>query len=155
MNRVVFCGVVMTVLIVAVMLSAMGALAQNPPATTTPSAQTSNGPKTLEELDPLSGATFYTIIQRVISLFLGMVGALALGVFVYAGITWMTAGSSDRVQKAKDAMKYAVIGLAMIGFSYAVTTFFIDALTGRIAGQVQQAQQQQPSNFATPPPVNP
>lgn len=76
-----------------------------------------------------AGTTIFTIINRVVTAFLGMVGALALGVFIYAGVLWMTAGSSDRVQKAKDAMKYAVIGLAMIAFSYAITTFFLTAFT--------------------------
>ena len=111
-------------------------------------------PKTLLELDPLKGATAIDVIRNVISLFLGMVGALALGVFVYAGVTWMTAGSSDRIQKAKDAMKYAVIGLALIAFAFAITTFFIDTLTGKVQQQSQlnQAAQQAP---ATPPPVNP
>ncbi|MFA5936223.1 MAG: pilin [Patescibacteria group bacterium] len=80
-------------------------------------------------IDPLgAGTTLYTIINRIIRAFLGMVGALAFAVFVYSGIVWMTAGSSERVQHAKDAMKYAVIGLLMIGFSFAITNFIIDAL---------------------------
>lgn len=99
-------------------------------------------------VNPLgAGATFYTVIQRVISAFLGMVGALALAVFVYAGVMWMTAGSSDRIQQAKDAMKYAIIGLAMIAFSYAITTFFINTLTGRLTGQSGAA----PVQYAPPP----
>lgn len=89
-----------------------------------------NAPKSLEELDPLHKATFYQVIQNIIRAFLGFVGALALLVFIYAGITWMTAGSSDRIQKAKDSMKYAVIGLALIVFAYAITTFFLKTLAG-------------------------
>jgi amino acid permease len=69
------------------------------------------------------------IINRIITAFLGMVGAFTFAVFIYAGVTWMTAGSSDRVQHAKDTMKYAVIGLAMIALSYAITLFLIGALT--------------------------
>jgi hypothetical protein len=80
-------------------------------------------------LDPLGGATLFTILNRIITAFLGMVGAFAFAVFIYAGVTWMTAGSSDRVQHAKDTMKYAVIGLAMIALSYAITLFVIGALT--------------------------
>lgn len=79
--------------------------------------------------DPLGGANIYVIINRLVTTFLGVVGALALAVFVYAGVMWMTAGSSDRVKKAKDSMKYAIIGLAMIGFSYAIVSFFMDSLT--------------------------
>ena len=42
----------------------------------------------------------------------------------------MTAGSSDRVQKAKDALKYAVIGLFMIAFAYSISAFFFSTLAG-------------------------
>jgi hypothetical protein len=80
-------------------------------------------------VDPFGGANIYNLINRIITVFLGMVGALAFAVFIYAGVTWMTAGSSDRVQKAKDAMKYAVIGLLLIGLSFAITNFIIGALT--------------------------
>lgn len=98
-----------------------------------------------------SGASFYTIIRNVIQGFLGMVGGLALLVFVYAGVLWMTAGSSDRVQKAKDTMKYAVIGLAMIAFSYVITSFVVDALMGKIETPVAPTEVE----YATPPDPNP
>jgi hypothetical protein len=97
------------------------------------------------------GATLFTVINRVIKAFLGMVGALALAVFVYAGVLWMTAGSSDRVKDARSAMKNAVIGLALIGFSYVITTFFINALTGAGGGASKPATQ----DYATPAPQNP
>lgn len=78
-------------------------------------------------------------------------GALALLAFVWAGVTWMTAGSSDRVQKAKDTMKYAVIGLAMIAFAYAITSFFVDTLLGSI----KPSTEEQAPEAAVPPPPNP
>lgn len=81
--------------------------------------------------DPLSGASIFDTIRRVITVFLGMVGALTFAVFVYAGVMWMTAGSSDRVNVAKDAIKYAMIGLILIGFSFAITNFIIDALANQ------------------------
>lgn len=104
--------------------------------------------KLTNPLDPQNtGVTFYTLIQKVISAFLGLVGGLALAVFMYAGIMWMTAGGDEKkVQTSKDAMKYAVMGLAMIMFAYAITSFVIDALTGSIASQqtqeVEYAEQQ-------------
>jgi hypothetical protein len=93
--------------------------------------------------NPLGTASFFTVINRIITAFLGMVGALAFAVFVYAGVTWMTAGSSDRVQRAKDAMKYAVIGLLIIAFAFAITNFIIDALAGpaSVATPGQSAQE--------------
>jgi hypothetical protein len=73
--------------------------------------------------------TLNALIGRFVAAFIGMVGALALLVFVYAGIMYMTAGSSDRVKQARDTMKYAVIGLALIIFAYALTNFFFNALS--------------------------
>lgn len=110
------------------------AAAQAPSSEKAPSA-----PQIIQLTNPLgAGTTLYDVIRRVISAFLGVVGSLALLVFVYAGILWMTAESSDRVQKAKDTMKYAVVGLAMIAFAYAITAFVVDALTGSIASQSEQ-----------------
>ena len=100
--------------------------------------QTAAPVKTITLENPLGpGATLYTVIQRVIKAFLGIVGALALLVFIYSGVLWMTAEASERIQKAKDTMKYAVIGLAMIAFAYAISTFAIDVLTGKYAKQSQ------------------
>lgn len=76
-----------------------------------------------------SCVTLNGLIGRFVAAFIGMVGALALLVFVYAGIMYMTAGSSDRVKQATDTMKYALIGLALIMFAYVLTSFFFNALT--------------------------
>ena len=78
--------------------------------------------------------TLNALIGRFVAAFIGMVGALALLVFVYAGIMYMTAGSSDRVKQARDTMKYAVIGLALIIFAYALTSFFFNALSSSPPG---------------------
>lgn len=79
--------------------------------------------------NPLGTADIPTIIGRVISTFLGMVGALALLVFLYAGITYMTAaGREESITKAKDTMKYAMIGLFLIVFAYIITDFYFKAL---------------------------
>ena len=108
-------------------------------------AAKSGSPITL--FNPLgSGTTIYTIVQRAIQGLLGLVGAAALLVFLYAGVMWMTAGSSERIQKAKDAMKYAVIGLFMIAFAYAISTFMVDALVGNVGTeQVAEPQYAKPA----------
>jgi hypothetical protein len=107
---------------------------------TTPTPSAAAIPASITLTNPLgAGSSFQTIIKNVITAFLGMVGGLALLVFVYAGIMWMTAGSSDRVQKAKDAMKYAVIGLALIAFSYVITSFMLKGLTGQITAPTAPA----------------
>jgi len=97
-------------------------------ATTTPALSTS--PRIVSLPDPLGGADIPTVIGRVIKTFLGLVGAIALVVFVYAGFLYLTAaGREDAIRTSKEAMKNAFIGLVVIFFSYAITTFFFKALT--------------------------
>lgn len=99
--------------------------------TTTPqaSAPSQGAGSSMTLADPLHGIGLYGILNRVIIAFLGLVGAVALLVFVYAGVVYMTAGSSDRVKTATDAMKYAVLGLMIIMMAYIITNFFFQALT--------------------------
>ena len=112
-------------------------LAQSPAKT--PASATSTGSSATLTNPIGAGTTLFVLINRVIKAFLGLTGAFALAVFVYAGITWMTAGSSDRINQAKDAMKYAVMGLTLIAFSYAITMFFLKAFTQDIGTSPTQA----------------
>jgi len=88
---------------------------------TTPAAA-----KTYYLTNPLGTSDLRVIAGRAINTFLGIVGALALLVFVYAGVTYMIAGGqSQSVDKAKATMKYAVVGICMIAFAYVLTDSFI------------------------------
>ena len=69
------------------------------------------------------------LIGRIITAILGLVGSIALLMFIYGGFTWMTAaGKSERVQKGKDIIIWAVIGLVVIFTSYAAVQFIITAI---------------------------
>lgn len=71
------------------------------------------------------------IIGNVIKAILGIVGSLALLMFIYGGFTWITSGGNDeKVKKGKDAIVWAALGLAIIFFSYAMVNFVITAATG-------------------------
>ena len=87
-----------------------------------------SGGSSMTLYDPLQGATLTQVIGKLISTFLGFVGAIALLVFVYAGVMYMTGGSSDRIKTAVDTMKYAILGLAIIMFAYVITSFYFKAL---------------------------
>jgi hypothetical protein len=66
------------------------------------------------------------LIGNVINAVLGVVGSLALLMFIYGGFTWMTAsGNSDKVQKGKNILLWATIGLIVIFTSYALVNFII------------------------------
>jgi len=71
-----------------------------------------------------------SVIGRAINSLLGIVGSLALLMFVYGGLMWMTsAGASDKVKKGKDIILWSAVGLVVIFSAYALTKFVITALT--------------------------
>jgi Zn-dependent protease with chaperone function len=71
------------------------------------------------------------IVGRIIDIILGMVGSLALLMFVYGGIVWMTSsGSPEKVKKGKNILVWSILGLAIIFFSYAMVKFVIVGITG-------------------------
>lgn len=79
--------------------------------------------------NPLGGTTdIPTLIGKVIKTSLGVVGAIALLMFIFGGFLWMTAGgASDKVKKGRDILVWATLGLALIFSSYAILNFIFDA----------------------------
>src|SRR6056297_4118141 len=52
-----------------------------------------------------------SIITKIIKAILGASGFILLLLFIYSGFTWMTAGGNEeKVKKAKNTLKNAVIG---------------------------------------------
>ncbi len=85
-----------------------------------------------------TGATERTlpeIIGRVIQVFLTIVGVIFMVLMVYAGYLWMTAqGEEAKVDKAKDTIKAAVIGLTVVVAAYAITNFVVSGLISAASG---------------------
>ncbi len=85
--------------------------------------------------DPLKlnagGQEAQVLIGRVIQAILGLVGSIALLMFVYGGFMWMTAaGNDERVKKGKDVLVWASLGLAVIFASYIMVFFILKTLLG-------------------------
>ena len=75
------------------------------------------------------------LIGRVINGALGVVGSLALLMFIYGGLLWMTsAGSDEKVKKGKDILIWATLGLIIIFASYALVHFIIFKGIGAVGG---------------------
>jgi len=75
------------------------------------------------------------IIAAVIKAFLGLLGVIFVVLIIYAGYSWMTAqGEEEKVNKAKDTLRQAVIGLIIITAAYAITYFVFSNLPGGGAG---------------------
>lgn len=77
---------------------------------------------------PIGEVTGPELIGRIIKTVLGIVGALALAMFIYGGLTWLTSGGSpDKIKKGKDILMWAVIGLVVIFSSYTLVDFLLKA----------------------------
>lgn len=60
---------------------------------------------------------------------LGIVGALALAMFIYGGVLFLlSAGSSDKIGQAKKIIVAAVIGLIIVFASYLIIKFVLASL---------------------------
>lgn len=68
-------------------------------------------------------------VAKIIRIAFGLLGTIAVVLVIYAGFLWMTAaGNQDKIQRAKDILKAAVIGLAIILSAFAITNFIINQL---------------------------
>ncbi|MEI6288439.1 MAG: pilin [bacterium] len=76
-----------------------------------------------------------TLIGRIIQTALGFLGIGFLGLILFGGYEWMTAqGDSGKVNKAKDLIKNAIIGVIIILCAYSITYFVINELQTNVSG---------------------
>lgn len=81
--------------------------------------------------NPLNVDSPQKLIGVIIRGALGVVGSIALAIFVYGGFTWMiSGGNAEMVQRGKLTFFYATIGLIIIFSAYAITKFVMADLLG-------------------------
>lgn len=69
------------------------------------------------------------IVATVIEAFLGLLGLIFVILIIMAGYNWMTAsGDAAKIDKAKQTMTRAIIGLVIIVSAYAITYFVFQKL---------------------------
>lgn len=67
------------------------------------------------------------VIQKVVNTLLYIIGAVAVLVIIIAGIMYsISTGDSGRISKAKNMLLYAVIGLVIAFFAYAIVNWVYD-----------------------------
>lgn len=70
-----------------------------------------------------------------IQFFLFFLGAIAVVMFIYAGILYVTsAGNDDNIGKAKNIMLYSAIGIVLIFASFAIVNTIFNAVGKGING---------------------
>ncbi|MCK4553699.1 hypothetical protein KAU19_01930 [Candidatus Parcubacteria bacterium] len=80
--------------------------------------------------DALMQQTPAEIIGKVVGAALAFIGILFFILMIYGGFLWMTArGNEQQVEKAKELIIAATIGLIIILAAYAITVYIGEALT--------------------------
>lgn len=101
-----------------------------PPASTSPASTTPSGgsPNTL--INPLgSGVTIESFIGRLVKAILGLSGSVALLMFVWGGFQYLwSAGDPKKVDKGKETLKNAVLGIVIIFFAFTLVNALIKVL---------------------------
>lgn len=68
-----------------------------------------------------------TSVIKLVQFVLGLMGLIAVVLIIYGGIIWMTAaGNEQRVEKAKQIITSAAIGLVVIILSWAIVIFVVN-----------------------------
>jgi hypothetical protein len=83
----------------------------------------------METADFASDFTIGDAVALVVEAFLGLLGIIFIFLITLAGYHWMTAaGDEQKVTKAKETIRTAVIGLIIIVAAYSITYFVFNAL---------------------------
>lgn len=73
------------------------------------------------------------VISAVIQSFLGLLGVVFLALLIYGGFMWMSArGNEQLVEKAKDTIFAAIIGLIIVLAAYSISYFVIARLSAGV-----------------------
>jgi len=82
----------------------------------------------LTSLNKLPNQTPQAVVGSIIKFMLGFLGSIALCMFIYAGLLWMTtAGGSEKQGKALKIMLWTSLGIMLLFSSYAVVNFVFEA----------------------------
>lgn len=76
-------------------------------------------------------ATFGSIIGKILTMVLELMGVIFLILAIYGGYNWMMAGGNEeQVEKAKKTIIRAVIGLVIVMSAYAISRFIVSNVAG-------------------------
>ena len=80
-------------------------------------------------------ASIASIVSVIIEVALGLLAIIFVVLLVIAGFNWMTAGGNEeKIDKAKQTITRAIIGLAIIIAAYSITYFVFNALNNATTG---------------------
>lgn len=82
------------------------------------------------------------IIAKIIRVFLGLLGIIAVSIIIYGGFIWMTArGDPKKIDQAKSILTSGVIGLVIILSSFAIVQFIFKSLKEALYGRERKVEE--------------
>jgi hypothetical protein len=88
--------------------------------------------------DPAAGPAgtpddVFNFVNRVKNIALGFVGVIIFAMLIYGGVLYITSGGNDeKIQKAKQTLTAAIIGLLIVLLSYVIISFVVNSLGGQV-----------------------
>lgn len=77
------------------------------------------------------GADVDGIVGNVVNVFLYIVGAVAVIMVIFGGFQYMTsAGDPSKASKGRNTVVYAIVGLLLAAFAYAIINYVLDEIAG-------------------------
>ena len=84
-----------------------------------------------------------TVITNALYAVILVLGLIAVIFIIKGGIDYMTsAGDSNKLQKAKSTIFYAVIGLVICALSFAIVNFTINTINNSSSGNTEQTNEE-------------
>jgi hypothetical protein len=105
--------------------SCTSACSATTPVTTTPTSSASGSLVNIE--NPIGTDDFTELVTNLLGWLLGIAGALALLMFVWGGILYVTsAGDEQKAAKGKRIVTWTILGLIVILMSYSIIALIED-----------------------------
>lgn len=91
------------------------------------------------------------VAANIIRIALGFLGVIALSLILFAGWMYMTAkGEAEKIEKAKNLLKGAVIGLIIILSAFAIVSFILNKLLEATGADMGGGDGDGPGDIVTP-----
>lgn len=80
-------------------------------------------------LNPMNFSSITGVVGRLIYILLSIIGSIALVLYIYAGILWMTAaGTAERIATAKNILIWTSLGVVVTLSSYIIVNYVFGIL---------------------------
>lgn len=73
-----------------------------------------------KELNRIGTTDISIVLGRAINILMGVMGSIALAMFVYAGFLWMISGTTESIDKARSILVWSSMGIVVVFASYAL-----------------------------------